>query len=334
MTTSNKMPDTSTDPEPTLIFETWEQLQRQTLSKVTIVRLKASLRHHGVKFKANCKKMDMFNILFQHLYESSHTCIDAAVEAAKRIQTCYRAWKVRHRVHTQGLAVLDRSKCNNEVDPITMEELKDVPLNQLFCFRDVDGKDYGFDVKPFWSWVQSGNDYNPFTRNLMTESTKNRLQKCWVACQIYDSEPQQVERRQDVWTTTEKAFDLFHSIYLLTGNFVDESWFLQLDRINLMRMYRFLHDIWVCQIDMPMEERLRFSPVNSPVMAHLYDVCFRRKYNFKKLQEVLLADFDRMLTNPEDKQDKCTAAIWILVSLTMVSNTAAYSLPHLVQTYY
>ena len=317
-----------------LLFETWQQLQEKTLSKTTIVVLKTALRQHGVKFKANSKKLDMYNILFKHLYESSQHCIDATIVATQKIQTCYRGWKVRHIVETQGMAALDIGLCNNEVDPITMEDLTDVPRTQLFCFRDIDGKYYGFDVQPFWKWVQSGNDSNPFTRNQMSDVTKAKLVKCWEASCMYSSGVIDVDQVSQTWTVTEKAFDLFHSIYLLTGNFVDEAWFLQLDRIDLMRMYRVLHDIWMCQIDMSMEERLRFSPLDKPIMIHLYDVCFRRRFNYKKLQEVMLGDLDRMLSNPVDKQEKCTAAMWILISLTMVSNQAARMLPHLTQTFY
>ena len=317
--------------EPGVRFDTWQQLNEQGLSKVTIISLKAELRARNVRFKANSNKRQMYRLLFDRLYSFAHDDLDALDKAVLKITRVYKGWKVRHSLCLHGPAALNVSICNNEVDPITMDDLKDIPRTDLFSFTDIDGKVYGFDVQAFWKWFQAGNEYNPFTRNLMSDQVKARLFDSWQDSCKYAGP---AASPAAIVNTQERAFDIFHSIYLLTGNFVDEAWFMDLDRIGLLRMYRCLHDIWICQTDMPHQERLSFSPAHAPIMSQLIDVCFRRLYKFQKLQQVLLSEFELLLKNPQNKQDKCTSALWILVALTMVSRSAAYHLPHLCQTYY
>ena len=41
------------------------------------------------------------------------------------------------------------TKCVNETDFLSLADLKELPENELFCFRDEKGFRYGFDVKSF-----------------------------------------------------------------------------------------------------------------------------------------------------------------------------------------
>ena len=45
-----------------------------------------------------------------------------------------------------GPAYINRSLCTNQTDFFTMNDLKNIPINQFFSFKDQDGFIYGFNI--------------------------------------------------------------------------------------------------------------------------------------------------------------------------------------------
>ena len=93
---------------------------------------------------------------------------------ATRIQKRVRGHFVRLSVKLRGPALRDRSMCVNNSDGCTLEPLQEIPFQNFFSYRDVDGFVYGFEVDSLIHMISSSctcigplRCINPFNRARM-----------------------------------------------------------------------------------------------------------------------------------------------------------------------
>ena len=311
----------------------YKRLFETPFTRVRLPEIKFTLRQRGVKFRASGRKRDLYDLLAADLLQPTMNDPDAALAAIK-IQAIFRGWRVRQTLVRRGPAAYNRNLCNNAVDPVTMDDINDIETNQFFSYQDRDGKVYGFEVASIGALVEKGLMENPFNRLPFTEDTLRKIAACKrhsitsikTACCEEDGPPitpEQAVRR--------KAFELFHNFYLLTGCFVDEEWFMALDRQGLILLYRCAFEWWRYRGGLTPVQRRQYLPPGVRVLNQLHDVWYRQALNTLKLQQTLLADFHTLITGPRAHEDRTTAVYWILSALCQVSPTAAMALPQLAQ---
>jgi hypothetical protein len=303
-----------------------------------IPEIKAALRHRNVRFKANGKKRVLYDLLVESMSAErvqSAGCLRDLV----KLQACVRGWLVRNRLRVHGAAIFNRSICNNAVDPVTLTELDDIPAQFMFSFSitrpdieippeeffsNPDPKvTYGFDVRSLKSLLEKTMMENPFTREALPKSVQDRIHACFEVASPFR---RVLSPRIATGSVDEQAFKCFHDIYLATGCFVDEAWFLRLDRLRLIDMFRHCYNTWRYRIGATPEIRRRFVPPGVHVFSNYGEMLGANPYH---LRRILLSDFEKLLSHPQDPADRCTAAMWILIALTTVSDEAADALPHL-----
>ena len=303
--------------------ETASLLIKKSFNDWNIKDLKTELRRFSVKFRANSRKQDLLDLLhntyFNIKYGDSN---EHYVRHVITIQKMYRGWKTRCQLQDQGPGYYDRSKCNNTEDPITLCSVMDIPNAYFFSYRADDGRIYGFDIRSFKEMLNHKQIKNPFNRELYPP---NVISTCNRLCRKLETFTNS-ESHQDKIDIPTRAFGVFHDIYLITGNFADQNWFLGLNRHELSDMYRHMWDIWH---GIPQATKRRLCPQRR-MFNQVEDVCLNHSFNLNKMQSLLINEFEYLISRPCDDSDKTICCMWILISMTRVSADAAMSLPHLI----
>ena len=94
-----------------------------------------------------------------------------------KIQAMYRGWCVRYRLALAGPGVLQRKRCVNDEDLVTMEEKKRQHPFDYFGIEEA-GKVWWFDVGTVWEWsIRTVAPTNPYTKVPFEHSDLTRLRK-------------------------------------------------------------------------------------------------------------------------------------------------------------
>ena len=126
---------------------------------------------------------------------------------AVRIQAIWRGYFVRRKLRLAGPGVLNRSRCHNTEELVTMDDkLKVHPLD-YFAFMEAD-KLYWFDIRSLYQYVRNTpKPINPYTRQPLTLDDRKRLR---TLCQL--------RKRQGI-------FNLYaEPVYSDFSDIVDKKW--------------------------------------------------------------------------------------------------------------
>jgi hypothetical protein len=125
--------------------------------------------------------------------------------------------------------------------------------------------------------------------------------------------------------------DLFQHINTL-GNYSDSEWFIALQRAELIRFVRNVHDIWYYRANLSQEMKERICPpsgnpfvlnnahVNLNVLTLLTD---------PEIRTICVSIIERMVRRGVSREDQCLGAFYVLATLTIVSQDARNALPWL-----
>ena len=256
---------------------------------------------------------------------------------AVKIQKIFRG-HIRRKINNgRGPAAKNRRLCTNDTDFFTMDELSELPDAQFFSFKDVDGFIYGFDLMSLYNLIYKtdGQIKNPYNRLPITDKTIaefntliriSKLLKIPITLEIKDISAE-LSAAKNIEL---KAVSLFQNIDAL-GNYSNPKWFMDLNKPQLVKMFREIIDIWSYRAHLTIEtKRSICPPIGNP---------FPRIVNF---QNLLLGELDdvrlyilnvleKLVLLGVDKDNKCLGAYYVLGALTLVSKDAAAALPWLYQ---
>ena len=66
-----------------------------------------------------------------------------------------------------------------------------------------------------------------------------------------------------------RIFKFFHECYLISGNFVNDEWFEELNRLELIKFYEGVEDIWNFRANLTKEMKEKYLPSNITVFDKL-----------------------------------------------------------------
>jgi hypothetical protein len=170
--------------------------------------------------------------------------------------------------------------------------------------------------------AQNNNHYVPppiFNLNLISEEQQLRLNRL-------------TEIRER--TVNQRINDLFMELDQL-GNYTNSFWFTNLDRGQLIRLYRSIHDIWNYRSNLTREIRLKICPYMNP---------FQNVFNgerppvnannimFDEIRRACLLVFENLIYTGFDEDSRKLGAFHALTSLTIVSNSARTAMPWLYES--
>jgi hypothetical protein len=219
-----------------------------------------------------------------------------------------------------------------------MDDVKDLPIEQFFSFKDEDGFIYGFDLLSIYNLVYKCNGVikNPYNRhpigskvieNLKLLLRLSKVLKIPICTEIKDI-TLEVSCKKSLEL---RILALFQNIDAL-GNYSDSKWFLNLNRNQLVRLLRELIDIWTYRANLSEEvKRDVCPPVGNPFGRLSVFSQVQHSDNLDDIRKYLLELLEKFVNTGVNRDSKSLGAYYVLGSLTLVSTEAANALPWLYQ---
>ena len=247
------------------------------------------------------------------------------------IQSFIRRHLILKYVKLKGPYIFNKKKMHNETDFVSYDKLNDIPFEDLFTCQDKNGFYYCFNIKSLKKLLEN-NNVNPYTQNLFTNETIIRYTKIIIHLKkkkknfnIDNELPLNINDRIKL-----NCVSLFQKMDKL-NLYTQVNWFIDLNINQLKRLYYKLEDIWNFRLGLTSQQKKKYTNNGKAFITKPKDIKFIMDKN--QLQNILLNEFSKLLTQGQTKEDVTTACYWILTGLTMVSSSAAESYPHLVQSY-
>ena len=292
-----------------------------------ITHLKNISKHYKLKISGN--KQELIKRIHSHLLLSFYIL---------KIQKNIRGFIQRKYNTCRGPAFMKRELCNNSYDFFTMDEIKDIPSNQFFSYKDTDGFIYGFDIISLYNLIYktSGVLQNPYNRRSIDSGVVNTFKRLFRLSKILkipiNTEIQNIELEISTEKTVElNVLDLFQKIDTL-GNYSNPSWFLSLNAIQLIKFVRELIDIWEYRSQLTIEVKRMICPPHGDPFYNISLYSLQHFANITDLRKNILKCLDKLVNFGINNDYKSLGAYYVLSALTLVNNDAANAMPWLYQS--
>lgn len=282
-------------------------------------------------FNTNCKTLIKFN-----KYCKSNLIYFENINKIILIQRSYKRY-ISKKIY--GPCVFNRKLSYNEDELTTMENINNIPLDYFFSFKQ-NNNYYTFDIRTLnaiISLVDKNNienpknkeEYlNPYNRQIIDKKILNNIQ---LKINIL-KKTKSIEFEKPKLTEKEQLFhdcyDLFSEINRL-GNYTNGQWFMNLDILQLYKLYYYCKDIWDYSYNVPIEEKKKIVPPSGKVFVlPVYQI--KTIKNIDLMRKYLLEDIKTLVLSGKTKDEKSIGAWLFLSAFVLVSNEASEALPHLV----
>jgi len=298
-----------------------------TSKNYNVQQLKIFAKYYNLKISGN--KNQLINRLFIFLKLSSSIVL---------IQKNFRGKIQRNYNKYHGPAFMNRSLCTNASDFLTIENMSDLPFSQFFSYKDIDNFIYGFDIISLYNLIiKSGKKVqNPYNRNeLPKEVIQNirnlirlsKILKIHIDIDIKDVNDD-ISNQKSIEL---KILDIFQNIDSL-GNYSDPAWFLSLNRQQILKFVRELHDIWDYRAQLSTETKRNICPPNGDPFRNINATYILNETNIDNIRKFVYPLLEKFVNSGVDKDSKSLGAYYVLGALTLVNQNAAASLPWLFQS--
>lgn len=292
-------------------------------------QLKQIAKEHKLKLSGN--KDELIVRIYVHLYLSF---------SAIKIQKCFKRFLQRTHEYKHGPAFKDRSLCTNSIDFLTMDELTNISDEQFFSFKDEDGFIYGFDILSFHNLIfkTKGQVKNPFNTKPLSPDVINifkslirssKLLKINVTTELVDV-TQEVSDKKSVELRSLALFQLIDSL----GNYTNPQWFMELNRLQLIKFINELYDIWCYRATLSPEIKQAICYPSGNPFLRLPRHLLHSMEHIDDVRKLILDVIEKIVNTGVDKDSKCLGAYYVLGALTLVSQEAATAMPWLYDAAY
>lgn len=293
----------------------------------TIPQLKEICKFYKLKVTGN--KQVLLNKIYNFLYFSSYALI---------IQRAWRKKLFKIYSKIRGPARFNRSLCVNETDFFSMESLSDIPFEQFFSYKDVDGMIYGFDVISLYNLLDNEDlkDSNPYNRNPIPHKAKVDFKRLINIGKVFNNQLNMnivVEEITDPVKLLEtRISSIFRKIDNL-GNYTNPGWFIQLTQRQVVNFLYELYDIWTFRAHLDETTMMDICPPNG-CPFQILDMNMLNNIPLLNIKNLALVVIEQFIDTGVDRECQILGANYVLCALTLVSSDAAESLPWLYQSVY
>lgn len=296
-------------------------------------QLKSFAKHYGLKISGN--KKELITRIYTFLNLSSYII---------KIQKVFRGNMVRKLVTSYGPGLKNRKICTNETDFVSMDSLNQIPYNQFFSYKDVDGTIYGFDLTSIYNLICKPMNINninkeitnPYNRQNIPDFVYSNIKKIIRLSKILKIDIEliieQTTNLSDDKTIELRALALFQNINAL-GNYSDPSWFLSLNKQNLIKLVREIVDIWNYRLQISDDTKRKICPPNGNPFRNINVASIFSEPHLNNVKKVTLELLEQFVNSGIDNDSKSLGAYYVLGALTIVSSQAATTIPWLFQSF-
>lgn len=296
----------------------------------------------NVKVKINVAKCKCASISYEtrrNLYELHHffELLKLAKEHSNhiiKIQRQYRLYILRKINKLRGPAYIKRYLCKNGEDFITYEPISTISHDLFYSMKDYhDDCIYGFNIESLIEYIRCCKGkrvVNPFNNRLLSFDRTEHIIKIFTELKragfIKKKKKPNLSPENKM---KDKAHHVFHRIDML-GNYTDVNWFLDLNIYQLKTLYREAEDIWNYRAQHLTPEIKRKHIRNNDAFRY-------KPYKINaltdklKIQNIILDEFNKFITEGETEEDCRTGALWMLTALVKVSPAQSEVMGWLIQ---
>jgi hypothetical protein len=251
-----------------------------------------------------------------------------AAAAATIIRKSWSRWLARR----AGPLLWFRQESNNPADFFSADPVGEIPLGDVVSFVS-EGKGYIMDIKSAVSLIEhatkaSETPENPFNRAplpglflkrvLRHSAGKAKAKAAWAP----------LVAMTDTQKLALETTDVFRMIEDL-GYYTDPSWYMDLSRQQLQRLYMELADIWFHRATLSPADRLRIVPPvggASPFSVPVHTALIMHQ---KALRPLVLATCKMLVSAAPARSDKQLGVMYVLGAMSIVSSGASVAYPWL-----
>lgn len=332
-----------------IIFKPGEH-EKMKHVKYSLADLRTLCSHYCIKKSGT--KPELTQRIYTFLNQSYHIV---------RIQRIFRSFISRKYRSLCGPGYLNTTNCVNDSDFYTFDKLSKIRPLELFTYRDIDNKIYGFHIASIFHLIITSypNITNPYNRNVIPSSIiKNVYEKLIygtllgfrISVKLDENDDDNNDESESSNNTgggevggavvgglsrekQEELFivDLFQHINTL-GNYSDSEWFITLQRSELIRFIRNVHDIWFYRANLSQEMKERICPPNgNPFVLHNAHVNLNvlTLLTDPEIRTICVSIIERMVRRGVSREDQCLGAFYVLATLTIVNQDARNAMPWL-----
>jgi hypothetical protein len=287
-------------------------------------QLKTIAKEH--KLRVSGTNNELISRIYTHLKLSNY---------AVHIQKVFRGHSQRICNKMRGPGFLQRSKCTNDSDFLTMENMKDIPYRQFISFRDDDGFIYGFDILSLHNLKASNTDRdgvkNPYTRSIIDKSVFQRMKRLIKFMQkMYKvSLDIKIDREPEENMTLEERVNRVFMEIDSHGHYSSVSWFNTLDKRNLIRYVSELADIWYYRASLSPETRYMICPQDPFRHLNIFISMLLAEQNIDVIKGRVLSIIEAIITSGSTEQNRALGVLFVLQTFTLVNLNARESMPWL-----
>ena len=212
-----------------------------------------------------------------------------------------------------------------------MDPIKTIHPTNYFSY-DVKNHNYAFDICAIYNIVLKNNVVtNPYNRDVLSNQTIFYIKETIRISKILKYNIKLNINNEVINNDKFKIIEVFHIIDSF-GNLSNYNWFYSLSKMQLMRLYRELYDIWHYRIQLTDEsKKLICHPTGRPFIRT--DSLFLMNYSIPEIHKHFINIFNNLLTKVVDSNYQSLGAYYILGALTIVNTDAANALPWLYESF-
>jgi hypothetical protein len=256
-----------------------------------------------------------------------------------RIQKVARGFLHRKLINLRGPAFKKRNICTNETDFFTMDEMHEIPYEQFYSYRDMDGFVYGFNILSLHNLItkEGENTKNPYNRNSISINVKQDIRRIVKLSALLKS-PIDIVIKQEIVDPRKrmelKILELFQTMNSY-GNYANSEWFMELNHIGHVRFARELYDIWNYRAQLTNLKKYEICPPHgNPFLGTPYFTNSATNTTLVNLGYDVLIRFnvqiiENLVKSAIDIDNKTLGSFYVLTALTLVSEPARNAMPWL-----
>ena len=286
------------------------------------------------KLKKSGNKNELLHRIYNFLY-FSYYCV--------KIQRVFKGYLRRKMNLLHGVGFLNKKICVNESDFCTLEPFDEMPYSQFISIKTSNEHVYGFDICSLYNYIvkyQNNNNttdlpLNPYDRSDFPENIMKTLIDFIRLSKAFQYKLNiKIDTNFNFSTLKEKnkhdIFLIFQKINEL-GNYADSSWFLNLNKIQLIKFVKELYDIWNYRAQLTDEAKYNICPPNGNPFLNINMNVFY-VLNIEQIINRIIPILNKLVNSNTDNEYKSLGAYYILSSLTLVNSAAADSMPWLYES--
>jgi len=289
--------------------------------------------HTIPEIKSILKNLNLPCCKYKKKYEILHYAINILFICGKinMIQKCWRNHFIKQFNETVGPSFKNKKLSNNVDDFYTAEELDEIDYYNYFSYKDNDGFIYTFNIVSIHSLIQKRQYENPYNRKRFSDEIIHIIKKRFQYNKILHKTSIFEVYKPAELSLDNKLINLFNHIDEL-GNYSSPSWFNELSLLQTKRFIYELFEIWNFRAQLSHQRKREICPPSGNPFYSIPTTAYMTSSNvhsIESLRTMSLSIMEKLVYSAQNDSDKNIGALYILSSLTLVSNNARNSLPWL-----